>query len=303
MHRTSLFPLLLVACFEEGKSPASTTDTGDSTADPTAVEHECDVFTPTSQTGSFDVTITPDDLDGSMPFTAPSDARIGLLVVTHAADVNGFSVGLGVEGTNPDRYGVQGFGVFEATDGQDLGIRAAVSPGFTVVMSFGHFASLDINAEMPYTGTVDWTWVEGTDCYEPNDAPEDARRIPLNEDLEASMFGGMGPGGEAVDWYRIRVTERSRLTITFDGAPTIAPASGLSTPAAPLDFLWDGANDFAIVSGERGSLVWSWTVDPGEYLLLFEPFVGLPTADITEGGPERHLEQSYRFRVDAEPVE
>lgn len=142
----------------------------------------------------------------------------------------------------------------------------------------------------------------GSDCFEPNDLPEDAAPIEVGETIQAYAHAGydnsVALGAKAyADWYSVTLEEPTNLTATLLQAPGDEHRTRIRI------FDQTGTKQLANGGGTTGGELFSTTSKSfaaGTYLVVFEladaaPAKSSPTQDMPE-----HFVTPYKMKVSAE---
>ncbi len=198
----SLSTLLLQACPASQKCPE--VDAG---------IVECVPYTPAAVTGSESGTLTALDERATRPITI-DDLGGGLVEVRVSASHGTVAevrlqgrpiaeLSQGVSVRVSDDVGERRF-VFRAQGGKtyDVELSPVVTP-----------------PEGGQTWTISWSYQPNVDCFEPNDTASTAKRIRLDEPVEAYAHAGIVEGDgvlvgpSLVDFYRFELTEKTTVQL------------------------------------------------------------------------------------------
>ena len=149
---------------------------------------------------------------------------------------------------------------------------------------------------LAYKGT--WTYHSRVDCFEPNNSPDEAKSIPLNEEIEAFGIAGYkkyyirNRDPEALDWYRFELKEEEKLKIELTQVA--------SNQQMNIRLLGENQSVIFSISAEQGKLITHNTgnLSPGMYYLEMHPIPDKRRAYLLSGDsiPD-HFDTPYKFIV------
>lgn len=205
---------------DTGAADTGMGDTGPGDAGATAA-HDCTPYTPTDEAGMSDGRWTEANDEAPMHgLTAPADPGGGHFHVT----LGGFD-GTRVAGQLQIYDGIDGTHIGNAVDGTrgaGVSARFTAAPGASYDVRPRQFLN-ESPASYPIAYVLTWELVPAVDCYEPNDTVEQAKRIPLEERIEAFLLAGFGDDipskEEYADLYAIEVAAAGEIVVDFVQVP------------------------------------------------------------------------------------
>lgn len=258
---------------------------------PPANDDECVRYTPASVSGaeSFSLAASGDQRVVTMaPITDPGG---GLLRVTlrgtHAAEIIARRVG-----SQQEQFGVSVL-VGDAVDSRAFLLRAQGGERYELVVTL-----LGDPQGQAVSHTVTWAYEPNVDCYEHNDTPASARRIPLDRPITAFAHGGVVAddgllvGPSFADFYRFVLTAPRKVTLAVrkpsDTAYTFELWSEADGVLAAVDHLASGGVEATSPEVELGV---------GVHLVRVGTFVSQPSTLQTTDPLPADWNQPYTLTV------
>jgi hypothetical protein len=162
-------------------------------------------------------------------------------------------------------------------DGPTTSKSFAAAPGVTYEIQVEEFSVSGTLGEVEQPVSVSWSLAPLKDCYEPNNTPEQAASLPLDETLSAFFYAGATANGptydDYADFYKITVDKAGKLRVVHD-----RPGTEGSPIPATLALFRAGEETELAEAFEQDKLSQQVEADvtPGTYLVRIYPLVSLP---------------------------
>lgn len=292
---------------------AATVDaaTVDAPSDAGADLGECVRYTPAVMTGTKTGSFANRDDVVSIPLPQ-ADLGGGILVVTYTAKHQPLvgSIWL-AEGTRAaeDRFTTKPIGP-GATTSPSTVVRYRLQGSKRYELRTRPFTFDDTG---PNEYAISYTYEPLVDCYEGNDTPATAKRIPLNTTITAYQHAGIGPDerllvrDSGIDWYSFELTQERRVKLRGvlpgkDGADGANPAlfyvttsDGETAPPCTTGspFSTDPVSATESVETCEGVLA------PGKYLVQLALFTSQPAGWDSDEPIHKSWNTPYSFVIEA----
>ena len=161
----------------------------------------------------------------------------------------------------------------------------------------------------PVDYTITWDFVSQMDCFEPNDVIADAKKVLINETIEAYAIAGHKEyfvssfAEQTYDWYKVELKEPGQLKVeVLDLPKDIRIVTRVFSEEKHIgsDFLFTGSDFGASFNRGRTSINTTYDVlDPGVYYIELHPDFhenGVNAASDLDPIPD-HFTKTYKMKV------
>ncbi|GEM_PF-4170006 len=165
-------------------------------------------------------------------------------------------------------------------------------------------------AAYPVDYTITWDFVSQMDCFEPNDTKTDAKKVLIDDTIEAYAIAGHKEyfvssfAEQTYDWYKVELKEPGQLKIEVLDLPKdiriVTRVFSQDNDHISSDFLFTGSDFGASFDRGRTSInTTSNVLDPGVYYIELHP-------DFFEHGKKAnsdldpipdHFNKTYKMKV------